>query len=172
MSFLISILALVVVLGVLIFVHEAGHFLAAKAAGIHVHRFSLGMGAPIRRLSFTRNGTEYAISWLPLGGYVKMATAEEEATSSALEGATPAVPVPPDQMFEAKSIWKRMVVILAGVTMNAIFAFVVYTLLAYQGALEPDRLATTAVDSVHGQANHSEIFLRNSSPVGWLAPTM
>ncbi len=142
MSFVISVLALVVVLGVLIFVHEAGHFLAAKAAGIHVHRFSLGMGSPIRRLSFTRNGTEYAISWLPLGGYVKMATAEEEATSSALEGDTPAVLVPPDQMFEAKPVWKRMVVILAGVTMNILLAWLVYAFLAAKNGERIDPTTT------------------------------
>ena len=93
--FLTTIAALAVVLGVLVFVHEAGHFVAAKWAGIYVHRFSLGLGAPIRALSFTRGETEYSVSWLPLGGYVKMASREEEATSAALEGGTPAVAVPP-----------------------------------------------------------------------------
>ena len=79
---LTTILALIVVLGVLIFVHEAGHFLAAKWAGIYVHRFSLGLGSPIPWLTFRRGETEYSISWLPLGGYVKMASREEEVTSS------------------------------------------------------------------------------------------
>lgn len=127
---LVAIAALAVVLGVLVFVHEAGHFIAAKWAGIYVHRFSLGLGSPIRALSFTRGETEYSVSWLPLGGYVKMASREEEATSAALEGGTPAVPVPPDRVFEAKPLWKRMVVILAGVTMNAAFAFLLYSGLA------------------------------------------
>jgi regulator of sigma E protease len=131
LHFLTTIAALAVVLGVLVFVHEAGHFVAAKWAGIYVHRFSLGLGAPIRALSFTRGETEYSVSWLPLGGYVKMASQEEEATSAALEGGTPSVPVPPDRMFEAKPVWKRMVVILAGVTMNAVFAFLVYSGLAF-----------------------------------------
>ena len=75
---LVTILALIVVLGVLIFVHEAGHFLAAKWAGIYVHRFSLGLGSPIPWLTFKRGETEYSISWLPLGGYVKMASREED----------------------------------------------------------------------------------------------
>ena len=104
---LTTLAALAVVLGVLVFVHEAGHFIAAKWAGIYVHRFSLGLGAPIRALSFTRGETEYSVSWLPLGGYVKMASREEEATSAAL------------------------VVILAGVSMNAGFAFLLYTGLAF-----------------------------------------
>ena len=56
---LTTLLALIVVLGVLVFVHEAGHFIAAKWAGIYVHRFSLGLGAPIRWLTFRRGETEY-----------------------------------------------------------------------------------------------------------------
>jgi regulator of sigma E protease len=129
-TFGISILALIVVLGVLVFVHEAGHFLAAKWAGIYVHRFSLGLGAPVKALTWKRGETEYTVSWLPLGGYVKMASKEEEATSSALEGGRATDPVPPDRVFEAKPVWKRMVVILAGVTMNAIFAWGVFVYLA------------------------------------------
>lgn len=135
MSMLLSVGALIIVLGVLIFIHEAGHFIAAKLAGIHVHRFSLGLGSPIKALSFTRGGTEYAVSWIPLGGYVKMATAEEEVTSSALEGGQPERQVPPDQYFESKPVWLRMVVILAGVTMNALFAWAVYTFLIAKNGL-------------------------------------
>src|SRR5918996_1662207 len=82
---LITILALIVVLGVLIFIHEAGHFVAAKWAGVCVHRFSLGLGSPIPWLTFRRGETEYSISWLPLGGYVKMASRGEGIGNSALE---------------------------------------------------------------------------------------
>lgn len=147
---LLTVGALVVVLGVLIFVHEMGHFLAAKWAGIWVHRFSIGLGAPVRALSFTRGETEYAVSWLPLGGYVKMASREEEATSSALEGEAPAVPVPPDRMFEAQPIWKRIVVILAGVTLNAAFAWLVFVGLALKNGRQVDPVTTVGrvVDSL------------------------
>src|ERR671922_2991873 len=96
---LLTLLALVVVLGVLIFVHEAGHFVAAKWAGIYVHRVSLGLGSPIPWLTFRRGETEYSISWLPLGGYVKMASREEDIASSALEGRAPMESVPPDRFF-------------------------------------------------------------------------
>jgi regulator of sigma E protease len=137
-----TILALIVVLGVLIFVHEAGHFLAAKWAGIYVHRFSLGLGPPIPWLTFRRGETEYSISWLPLGGYVKMASREEDIGSSALEGGAPSQPVPPDRVFEAKPIWKRMVVILAGVTMNALFAWAVFAFLAYKNGRQIDPVTT------------------------------
>jgi regulator of sigma E protease len=137
-----TVLALIVVLGVLIFVHEAGHFVAAKWAGIYVHRFSLGLGPAIRWLTFRRGETEYSISWLPLGGYVKMASREEDIGSSALEGGAPAVSVPPDRVFEAKPIWKRMLVILAGVTMNALFAWAVFAFLAYKNGRQIDPVTT------------------------------
>jgi regulator of sigma E protease len=139
---LTTVLSLIVVLGVLVFVHEAGHFLAAKWAGIYVHRFSLGLGAPIRWLTTRRGETEYSISWLPLGGYVKMASAEEDIGSSPLEGGAPAVQVPPDRMFEAKPIWKRMIVILAGVTMNALFAWLLFTFLAAKNGRQIDPVTT------------------------------
>jgi regulator of sigma E protease len=139
---LTTVLSLIVVLGVLVFVHEAGHFVAAKWAGIYVHRFSLGLGAPIRWLTFRRGETEYSISWLPLGGYVKMASREEDIGSSQLEGGRPAAEVPPDRMFEAKPVWKRMVVILAGVTMNALFAWLVFTFLAAKNGRQIDPVTT------------------------------
>jgi len=145
-NLLFTLLVLIVVLGVLIFVHELGHFLAAKWAGIRVHRFALGMGNPVPRMSVRRGHTEYAICWLPLGGYVKMATREEEVSSSPLEGGRMEEPVPDAEMFEAKPIWKRMIVILAGVTMNVAFAWLVFAGLAAKNGeqFEP----TTAVGLV------------------------
>jgi regulator of sigma E protease len=145
MNYLIGLLVL---LGVLIFVHEAGHFLAAKWAGIWVHRFALGLGAPIKALSFTRNGTEYSICWLPLGGYVKMASREEEATTSALEGGTPAGPAVPEGMYyEDQPVWKRMVVTLAGVTMNlALALFIFFGLALVQGRTIITELRVGGVD--------------------------
>jgi regulator of sigma E protease len=139
---LLTIVALIVVLGVLIFVHEAGHFVAAKWAGIYVHRFSLGLGAPIPWLTFKRGETEYSISWLPLGGYVKMASREEDIGSSALEGGAPTAPVPSDRVFEAKPVWVRMIVILAGVAMNALFAWAVFSFLAYKNGRQADPVTT------------------------------
>lgn len=155
MSFLFTVMTLVVVLGVLIFIHELGHFLAAKWAGIRVHRFALGVGAPIPGLSFRRGDTEYSICWLPIGGYVKMASREEAAGASALEGEIPEGegfrPVEPDEYFESKSLGARMVVILAGVTMNVLFAFLAYTGLAAKNGEQIDPVTTiggVTVDSL------------------------
>ncbi len=133
-----TILATIVVLGVLIFVHELGHFMAAKSVGIDVQRFSIGLGPTM--FGFQWGETEYVISWVPLGGYVKMGGMDDEVTGR-LEGgaegaageegeegevaAEPRQPRPGD--FDGKPIWARTFVISAGVIMNMLFAFVVYT---------------------------------------------
>ena len=139
---LTTVLSLIVVLGVLVFIHEAGHFVAAKWAGIYVHRFSLGLGSPIPWLSFRRGETEYSVSWIPLGGYVKMASGEEDLGSSALEGGQATVTVPRERLFESQPLWKRMIVILAGVTMNALFAWFLFTFLAAKNGRQIDPVTT------------------------------
>src|SRR5205807_1260917 len=127
----LTLAAFVVVIGVLIFIHEAGHFVVAKAVGIQVLRFSLGFGRPILR--WRRGETEYWISWIPFGGYVKMAGLEDEGMAGELEGGASAVPVDPARAFDKKPVAARLLVVLAGVTMNAVFAVLVYTGLAYSG---------------------------------------
>ena len=131
-------LAIVVVLGVLIFVHELGHYLAAKAVGIGVPRFSIGLG-PITPLRWRRGETEYVISWIPFGGYVKMASKEEQDDVEALEGGRTEQDFPPEKLFESKSVPARIFVLSAGVVMNALFAWWAFTLLAfvYGGAETP-----------------------------------
>jgi regulator of sigma E protease len=136
---LLTLAAAVVVLGVLIFVHELGHFMAAKAVGIGVPRFSIGLG-PVTPLSFRHGETEYLISWIPFGGYVKMASREEPDTdpTQALEGGTTERQFPPEKLFENKPLWARIIVISAGVLMNALFAFAVYVFLAGAYGLRVD----------------------------------
>ena len=147
---LLTIGAAILVIGVLIFVHELGHFVAAKAVGIAVPRFSIGLG-PVTPLSVRRGETEYVISWIPFGGYVKMASREEQEEAMAdLEGGAAAETFPPDRLFENKPLWARIVVILAGVTMNVVFAWVVYTLLAATfGRLETPTTTIARVDSTN-----------------------
>src|SRR5207237_1748838 len=141
---LLTLAAFAIVLGVLIFVHELGHFLVAKAVGIQVLRFSLGFGRPL--IAWRRGETEYWISWIPLGGYVKMAGLEEEGMVGELEGGKAEVPIDPARAFDQQPLWARMAVILAGVTMNVVLAFVIYTGLAAISGV-PTR-ATTQVDTV------------------------
>jgi regulator of sigma E protease len=108
-----TVLSTIFVLGVLIFVHELGHFLVAKWVGIRVERFSLGF--PPKMVGFTRGDTEYCISWLPLGGYVKMAG--ENPDDEEIKGE-------PDE-FMSKSVGTRSLVILAGPLMNFVTAMLI-----------------------------------------------
>src|SRR6059036_794901 len=125
-----------------------GHFVAAKAVGIQVLRFSLGFGRPI--FAWRRGETEYWISWLPLGGYVKMAGLEDEGVSGSLEGGKASVPIDPARAFDRKPVWKRLIVVVAGVTANVVLAFVVYTGIA--AVLGAPRLAVTQLDSLRTAA--------------------
>jgi len=141
---LLTIASLIVVLGVLISVHEFGHFIVAKLVGIQVLRFSLGFGQPV--LQWRRGETEYWISWIPLGGYVKMAGLEEEGMVGELEGGKATIAIDRARAFDQKPLWARMAVILAGVTMNLLLAFAIYAgLVAIAGA---PRAAVTPIDSV------------------------
>ena len=141
-------LAPLLVLGLVVFVHELGHFLAAKITGVYAPRFSLGWGKPIWRWRPQGSETEYVISVLPIGGYVRMASRDDE-TMAKIEGGTETAPteeeqkgphwdpdamvphgphpVPADRWFESKPVLARVFILLAGVTMNAILTIVVAT---------------------------------------------
>lgn len=130
-----TLLALIVVLGVLIFIHELGHFITAKLAGVAVPRFSIGLGPKV--WGVTVGETEYVISALPLGGYVKMAGMGEDEAMETLEGGKDDLDVPPERRFDSKSVGTRAVVISAGVVMNMVFAVIVFAGLIYSQAREP-----------------------------------
>lgn len=142
-----TILATIIVLGVLIFVHELGHFGAAKMVGIEVQRFSIGLGP--RVWGITRGETEYVLSAIPLGGYVKMGGMDDEVMER-IEGGAEAEPrKPSDRDFDSKPIWARAFVISAGVIMNFAFAFVSYAFVAgFFGFQDP---ATTRVSEVRAE---------------------
>jgi len=138
-----TILATIIVLGVLIFVHELGHFGAAKAVGVEVQRFSIGLGPKV--LGFRHGETEYVLSAIPLGGYVKMGGMDDEAMER-LEGGEGPPRVPSDRDFDSKPIWARAFVISAGVIMNLLFAFGTYAFLAaHYGVPEYDSTRIGAV---------------------------
>ena len=115
-----TLLAFVFVLGVLVFVHELGHFLAAKRVGIRVLKFQLGFNPTI--FSFRRGDTEYSIGALPLGGYVKMAGENPEDTRTGRS-----------DEFLSKSKWERLQVLIMGPVMNIALALVLTAVVAYQG---------------------------------------
>ncbi len=120
MSFaLISILSFIVVLGIMVLVHEAGHFITAKLCGVRVEIFSIGMGK--RLFGFRRGDTDYRISLLPLGGYVKMAG--EYSGESGLADSASGDPAE----FTARPRWQRILIGISGPVTNFLLAFLLMT---------------------------------------------
>jgi regulator of sigma E protease len=119
-----TLLAFAFVLGVLVFVHELGHFLAAKRVGIRIIKFQLGFNPTIA--SFHYGDTEYGIGALPLGGYVKMAGENPDEARSGK-----------DDEFLSKSKWQRFQVLIMGPTMNLLLAIVLTAIVLHHGAEVP-----------------------------------
>lgn len=119
MSF--NFLAIVFVFGLLVLIHELGHFLAAKWMGVRVERFSIGF--PPRLFGKKVGDTDYCISAIPLGGYVKMSGMIDESMDGNLTGA--------DYEFSSKPVWKRIIIITAGVIMNLFLAILILTVVNY-----------------------------------------
>jgi len=119
---MISLLAFLVVLGLLIFVHELGHFLFAKLFGVGVEVFSLGFGKKL--VSWERGGTEYRISAVPLGGYVKMIGEGPDAEVEIEDQS---------RSFIHKHPLKRILIVVAGPGFNLLFAWLVYLLISLNG---------------------------------------
>ena len=119
-SIAFTVFSFAVALGVLVFVHELGHFTVAKRIGVRVLRFSIGFGPVI--FSRRRGETEYALSAVPMGGYVKMLGEDEE-------GEEVVAPEEEERSFANQSVASRAAIVFAGPGMNLVFAFVVYALL-------------------------------------------
>ncbi|HYD81403.1 MAG TPA: RIP metalloprotease RseP [Paucimonas sp.] len=130
MNLLHTIAAFIVVLGTLVIVHELGHYLVARWCGVKVLRFSVGMGKIVWSRRFGRDQTEWAISVLPLGGYVKMLDAREQDLHD----------LPPEDLrreFTRQSVWKRIAIVAAGPAANFLLAIAVFAGLYMHGIPEP-----------------------------------
>jgi regulator of sigma E protease len=142
MTILSYVLAFLVAIGVLVAVHEYGHFWMARRLGIRVLRFSIGFGRPLwsRRGA---DGTEYAIAAIPLGGYVKMLDEREGPIDPAIVS----------EAYNRKPVWARILVLLAGPVANFLFAVAAYWVLFVAGvpALKPV-VGDVAEDSVAARA--------------------
>jgi len=118
-----TVLAFIAVLVVLVLVHELGHFIVAKRAGITVQEF--GIGFPPRIGSVVWHGTRYSLNWIPLGGFVKMLGEDGDVESDKMRQrglSEAAIDKAMAGAFNRKPIWVRMVVLLAGVAMNFLLA--------------------------------------------------
>ena len=140
---MVTVISTIILLGVLIFVHELGHFLAAKVLGVKVERFSLGF--PPKMIGRRVGETEYVLSWIPLGGYVKMF------------GENPDEPVPREEehrSFSHKPAWARFIIVFAGPGFNFFFAFLIFWIMfavdgvphlsSYVGKVKEDMPAAAA----------------------------
>ncbi len=126
-NFLFYLGAFIVALGLLIVVHEAGHFLVARWCGVKVLRFSVGFGKPLLSRRFGSDQTELALAAFPLGGYVKMLDERE--------GEVPVQELP--RAFNRQSVWKRFAIVLAGPVANFALAVAMYWALFVHGVDEP-----------------------------------
>ena len=124
---MITILSFILVIGVLVFFHELGHFLAAKSVGVRVEKFYLGFNLFGLGLKKEYKGTEYGIGFFPLGGYVKMAGVIDESMDTEFTGA-------PDE-FRSKNTLQKIWIMSAGVIMNFLLAILIFTHLTYHNGI-------------------------------------
>ncbi len=142
MTLLHTLLAFFVALGTLVVVHELGHYSVARLCGVKVLRFSVGMGRVIYSRRIGRDQTEWALSILPLGGYVKMLDARDQSLAG----------VSPEDLkreFTRQSVWRRIAIVAAGPLANFLLAIVVFAGLYMYGMPEPvPKLREPVVQSV------------------------
>jgi regulator of sigma E protease len=140
-SFFGSVFWLLVTLGVLVTFHEFGHYWVARRCGVKVLRFSVGFGNAIWKRT-GRDGTEYQIAAIPLGGYVKMLDAREGEVDPALR----------EQEFTGKSVWKRIAIVAAGPGFNLIFTIVAFWLMFMLGRPDVAPVVTATPQSLAASA--------------------
>ncbi|BCF96895.1 zinc metalloprotease [Paraburkholderia sp. PGU19] len=145
MNLLIELVAFAVAIGVLVVVHEYGHYSIARLCGVKVLRFSIGFGKPLARWVSKKTGTEWTIAALPLGGYVKMLDEREEGA--------PIEPADLPRAFNRQSVGKRIAIVAAGPIANFILAIVLFAAVFATGVTEPAAIvAAPAVETAAARA--------------------
>lgn len=132
---MLTMLSFVLGLGLLIFVHEYGHYRMAVACGVRVIRFSIGFGKPVLRWQFRPEGTEFVIAMIPLGGFVKMLDEREGLVS----------PSDRHMAFNAQRVRNRALIVLAGPLANLLLAVVIYAAVGWHGIEQPKPVLSTPV---------------------------
>ncbi|MBR6405142.1 MAG: site-2 protease family protein [Lachnospiraceae bacterium] len=125
MSTVVSIIAFILIIGLLIFFHEFGHFLLAKKNKVGVTEFSIGMGP--KMFSKVKNGTNFVVRWIPFGGYCMMLGDESFVADPSLLGEQ--VDMDEEHAYSKKSVWARMSITLAGPVFNFVLALILSTVL-------------------------------------------
>ena len=131
---------MILILGIIVFVHEFGHFIFAKKAGIYVYEFSLGMGPRLFKFNRKNDETEYSIRLFPIGGYVQMAGEEIEEDKN----------IPEEKRMQSKSWIQRFMTIIAGIMFNFILAIVVFFIIGLvNGASQNKPYINLVEDSIN-----------------------
>src|SRR3954467_348582 len=156
MSLVQTIVAFIVALGVLIVVHEFGHYLVARLCRVKVLRFSVGFGRPLATWRLGADQTEWVMAAIPFGGYVKMLDEREGEVA----------PAEAHRAFNRQSVWRRFAIVIAGPLFNFAFAVLVYAGLFMYGLPEARPiLAEPAAGSIAAQAGlHSRDTVRALDP--------
>ena len=128
MGTILSIITFILMLGILVFVHEFGHFITAKKSGVHIYEFAIGMGPVIKTIE-GKDGIKYSIRALPIGGFVQMAgeVYEDDDTKK----------IPKEKFMCNKPWWNRLIILCAGVFNNFILAIILlFFLISFQVHLD------------------------------------
>ena len=135
-----TLIYMILILGIIVFIHEFGHFIFAKKAGIYVYEFSLGMGPRLFKFKRKNDETEYSLRLFPIGGYVQMAGEEIEADEK----------IPEEKRMQSKSWIQRFMTIIAGIMFNFILAIVVFFIIGLvNGASQNKPYISLVEDSIN-----------------------
>ena len=157
---MITLIAFIILLGVLVVIHEGGHFFVLRMCKVHVDRFSVGMG-PVIFKKKDKKGTEFALSALPLGGYVSYLS--KKALDAEPEMKKNFTPEQLDNLFETKPKWQRAAVMFAGPLANFILAVIIFTFIfSFQQTVKPIFLVDdeyVSSSSISGDINNNDILV-------------
>ncbi len=137
MTGLIMAAQMILALTILVTIHEWGHYITGKKFGVRVEKFFVFFDAWGKKIfSFKRDGTEYGMGWLPLGGYVKLAGMIDESMDKDWED------IPKDEQFRFKPAWQKLIIMLAGIFMNIVLGIAIFTtmLLVYKRTLKSENV--------------------------------
>ncbi len=141
LSFSLYLILTLLLMGVLVFVHELGHYLTARLCKVTIHEFSIGMGKRLGGFTSKKTGIQYSFRLLPIGGYVAMAGEDEE--------------VDDPNAFNKKNVWQRMLILVAGAGMNVLTGFLAMLILTTGMTLAGYRLpSTTIAEFSNGAPSH------------------
>jgi regulator of sigma E protease len=141
---MIYVIAAVLIFGILIMIHELGHFTVARLCGVHIEEFSIGMGPKLLQKKTKKHGTLFSLRLLPIGGYVSMKGENDDA-----EG---------EDSFARKKVWQRIAIVVAGALMNLVLGFIIVFIIV---CLSKNLLASTTIHSfLDGATSNSETGLQ------------